>query len=208
MSCFAEEGLLEGHEMLRESMSRTQPSVKRACIASYATFQLVSHLCWSSLCWEGHGRELLAFQLVLFSPIDSCWFSGGLAVSAGLCHHIIWYQLICVWCPDTTGLRHWYPGRDWNFPKHLLLTSSISLVLLTTILKLLEFVIQSFRLLRLLLGDWREASIGWILGALSMALGNMVGCCTGWFCMSTWHKLELSQRKEPPLRKCLYEIQL
>jgi hypothetical protein len=32
--------------------------------------------------------------------------------------------------------------------------------------------------------------------------------CTGWFCVSTWHKLELSQRKEPPLRKCLYEIQL
>jgi hypothetical protein len=23
-----------------------------------------------------------------------------------------------------------------------------------------------------------------------------------------WHKLELSQRKEPPLRKCLHEIQL
>ena len=24
-----------------------------------------------------------------------------------------------------------------------------------------------------------------------------------WFCVSIWHKLELSQRKEPPLRKCL-----
>jgi hypothetical protein len=32
--------------------------------------------------------------------------------------------------------------------------------------------------------------------------------CTGRFCVSTWHKLELSQRKEPPLRKCLHEIQL
>jgi hypothetical protein len=26
--------------------------------------------------------------------------------------------------------------------------------------------------------------------------------------LSTWHKLELPQRKEPPLRKCLHEIQL
>jgi hypothetical protein len=32
--------------------------------------------------------------------------------------------------------------------------------------------------------------------------------CTGWFCVSTWHKLELSQRKELQLGKCLYEIQL
>jgi hypothetical protein len=32
--------------------------------------------------------------------------------------------------------------------------------------------------------------------------------CTGWFCVSTWHKLELPQRKEPLLRKCLHEIQL
>jgi hypothetical protein len=32
--------------------------------------------------------------------------------------------------------------------------------------------------------------------------------CTGWFCVSTWYKLKLSQRKEPPLRKCLYETQL
>jgi hypothetical protein len=32
--------------------------------------------------------------------------------------------------------------------------------------------------------------------------------CTGRFCVSIWHKLELSRRKEPPLRKCLHEIQL
>jgi hypothetical protein len=31
---------------------------------------------------------------------------------------------------------------------------------------------------------------------------------TGWFCVSTWHKLELSQGKEIQLRKCLHEIQL
>jgi hypothetical protein len=31
---------------------------------------------------------------------------------------------------------------------------------------------------------------------------------TGWFCVSPWYKLELSQRKEPSLRKCLREIQL
>ena len=32
--------------------------------------------------------------------------------------------------------------------------------------------------------------------------------CTGWFYVSSWHKLELSQRKELQLRKCLHEIQL
>jgi hypothetical protein len=34
------------------------------------------------------------------------------------------------------------------------------------------------------------------------------GRCTGWFCGSSWPKIELSQIKEPPLRKCLHEIQL
>jgi hypothetical protein len=32
--------------------------------------------------------------------------------------------------------------------------------------------------------------------------------CTGWLCVSTWHKLESLERKEPQLRKCLHEIQL
>jgi hypothetical protein len=27
---------------------------------------------------------------------------------------------------------------------------------------------------------------------------SVLRCCTGWFCVSTWHKLELSQRKEVP----------
>jgi hypothetical protein len=31
---------------------------------------------------------------------------------------------------------------------------------------------------------------------------------TGWFCVSTWHKLELSQRKELQLKKSLNKIQL
>ena len=31
---------------------------------------------------------------------------------------------------------------------------------------------------------------------------------TGWFCVSTWHELELSQRKELQLGKYLHEIQL
>jgi hypothetical protein len=31
---------------------------------------------------------------------------------------------------------------------------------------------------------------------------------TGWFCVSTLHRLELSQRKELQLGKCLHEIQL
>ena len=31
---------------------------------------------------------------------------------------------------------------------------------------------------------------------------------TGWFCVSTCHRLELSQRKELQLGKCLHEIQL
>jgi hypothetical protein len=34
------------------------------------------------------------------------------------------------------------------------------------------------------------------------------GKCTGWFCVSTWHRLQLSQRKELQLGKCLHEIQL
>jgi hypothetical protein len=34
------------------------------------------------------------------------------------------------------------------------------------------------------------------------------GICTDWFCLSTWHKLESSKRKEPQLRKYLHEIQL
>ena len=32
--------------------------------------------------------------------------------------------------------------------------------------------------------------------------------CTGWFRVSIWHRLELSQRKELQLEKCLHEIQL
>ena len=32
--------------------------------------------------------------------------------------------------------------------------------------------------------------------------------CTGWFYVSTWHRLELSKRKELQLGKCLHEIQL
>jgi hypothetical protein len=34
-----------------------------------------------------------------------------------------------------------------------------------------------------------------------------VSCCTGLFCVNLT-QLELSQRKELPLRKCLHEIQL
>jgi hypothetical protein len=34
------------------------------------------------------------------------------------------------------------------------------------------------------------------------------GNCTGWFSVSTWHRLELSQRKEFQLGKCFHEIQL
>jgi hypothetical protein len=32
--------------------------------------------------------------------------------------------------------------------------------------------------------------------------------CPGWFCVSAQHRLELSQRKELQVRKCLHEIQL
>lgn len=35
-----------------------------------------------------------------------------------------------------------------------------------------------------------------------------MSCCTGWFCVSTRHKLESSQRKEPPMRIGLHETQL
>jgi hypothetical protein len=34
-----------------------------------------------------------------------------------------------------------------------------------------------------------------------------VSTSPGWFGVSAWHELELSQRKEPTLRKCLHEIQ-
>jgi hypothetical protein len=36
----------------------------------------------------------------------------------------------------------------------------------------------------------------------------VIGGCTGWFCVSTWHRLELSQRKELQLGKGLHVIQL
>jgi hypothetical protein len=38
-------------------------------------------------------------------------------------------------------------------------------------------------------------------------LSHLAGC-TGWFCVSAWHKLELSQRKALQLGKCLHENQL
>jgi hypothetical protein len=38
--------------------------------------------------------------------------------------------------------------------------------------------------------------------------GASFGHCTGWFYVSTWHRLGLSQKKELQLGKCLHEIQL
>ena len=72
-----------------------------------------SHICWPSLHWERHGRELLlASQLVLVAPPDLCWFGKGLDVSVGLWHHC-WFVF-----PDTTELDCWYPdNRNWNCPK-------------------------------------------------------------------------------------------
>ena len=51
----------------------------------------------------------------------------------------------------------------------------------------------------------------WLGMALLLSLdkaAKWVKECTGWFCVSTWHRLELSQRKELQLGKCLHEIQL
>jgi hypothetical protein len=46
------------------------------------------------------------------------------------------------------------------------------------------------------------------IGQVPSSLRNKVSVCTGWFCVSTWHRLELPQRKELQLGKCLHEIQL
>jgi hypothetical protein len=43
---------------------------------------------------------------------------------------------------------------------------------------------------------------------LSLNGSFLIYCCSGWFCESTWHRLELSQRKELKLGKWLHEIQL
>jgi hypothetical protein len=51
---------------------------------------------------------------------------------------------------------------------------------------------------RLLTSDLRTYDIG----------SHMLYPYTGWFCVSTWHRLELSQKKELQLGKCLHEIQL
>ena len=48
----------------------------------------------------------------------------------------------------------------------------------------------------------------WLLFSLGTHRSLRHDRCTGWFCVSTWHKLALSQRKEPPLRKYLHESQL
>ena len=62
------------------------------------------------------------------------------------------------------------------------------------------------------MGGWMEGWMddGWMEGWIEDGWmdGWLHEWCTGWFCVSTWHKLELSQRKEPPLRKCHHEIQL
>jgi hypothetical protein len=44
-----------------------------------------------------------------------------------------------------------------------------------------------------------------VTGLLRSLASSILYC---WFCVSTWHKLELSQRKELQLGKCLHEIQL
>jgi hypothetical protein len=88
-------------------------------------------LSWSSffidLYWKRQGRELLlVLWLVMFTPADSCWVSGSLAVSAESCCHC-WFvfggifELDC-WYPDTTELDCWYlDNGDWNCPKEVLL---------------------------------------------------------------------------------------
>jgi hypothetical protein len=47
----------------------------------------------------------------------------------------------------------------------------------------------------------------WLILPLSNTVWP-VGACTGWFCVSTWHRLGLSQRKELQLGKCHHDIQL
>ena len=46
------------------------------------------------------------------------------------------------------------------------------------------------------------------LQELIIILKYNIRICTGRFCVSTWHRLELYQRKELQLGKCLHEIQL
>lgn len=108
-----------------------------ALLAGQYLIGLCIHLCWSSLCWEKQGRELLlAFCLVQVAPTDSCQFHKGLAVAAVLCHHC-WLvfgattELAC-WHLHITELHCWYPdNEDWNHPKELLLNRSPSLCSIT-----------------------------------------------------------------------------
>jgi len=49
--------------------------------------------------------------------------------------------------------------------------------------------------------------IWWGGSIISKSLVQESPCVLAGF-VSTWHKVELSQRREPPLRECLHEIQL
>ena len=57
-------------------------------------------------------------------------------------------------------------------------------------------------------GAWHSLTRGHFLSGMIFSTSPSIRDCPGWFCVSTWHKLESSERKEPQLRKCLHEIQL
>lgn len=84
---------------------------------------LVFCLSWSLLCWEKHGRELLAFRLILVVPTDSCLSDRDLPVSAGSWH--FWTGLLVSWHYWTKLLLSWLTEIGIT-SKELLLNRSTS----------------------------------------------------------------------------------
>jgi hypothetical protein len=52
---------------------------------------------------------------------------------------------------------------------------------------------------------WLVSQLSSVRGVVTQCAGVEMGVVTGFVCQL---ELELSQRKEPPLKKCLHEIQL
>jgi hypothetical protein len=89
--------------------------------------------------------------------------------------------------------HNWVSKRNQKFPPHLTLSSAPNINICYSILPSLGVSC---------LQDSSEVAPHRCSCPASQT------ACTGWFCVSTWHKLELSRRKELQLRNCLHEIQL
>ena len=123
-----------------------------------------------------------------------------------ICGHCLtsWNWLYFWPCLFLAFKRHWENSCCWRGID--LQTSHICFLhlLFTSPIIILTALFMVFMLTDLLaLTFWRGRALGTICPEDFMLLWQ----CTGWFCVSTWHKLGLSQRKELQVRKCLPEIQ-